>query len=118
MTASVLLLSAAGIYSMMSLTVHQRRREIGIRSALGAQPRRIVRQTFLRAARQLGIGVGLGIIAALVLDQLMWGEILLGHGEYLLPGVSALMVAIGLAAAIGPVRRGLRIQPTEALREQ
>jgi hypothetical protein len=118
MTLSVLLLSAAGIYSLMSLAVDQRRREIGVRSALGAQPRRLLRTVFARAARQLIIGVASGIAAALLLDRLMWGEVLRGQGAVLLPLVSALMLTVGLIAAIGPARRGLRIQPTEALREQ
>jgi predicted permease len=118
MTLSVLLLSAAGIYSLMSLTVDQRRREIGVRSALGAQPRLLLRTVFARAGRQLIIGVAAGVAAALVLDRLMWGEVLRGQGAVLLPLVSALMVTVGLIAAAGPARRGLRIQPTEALREQ
>ena len=117
-TLSVLLLSAAGIYSLMSLTVDHRRREIGVRSALGAQPRRLLRTVFARAARQLIIGVAAGVAAALVLDRLMWGEILRGQGAILLPLVSALMVTVGLIAAAGPARRGLRIEPIEALREQ
>ncbi len=59
-TASVLLLSAAGIYALMSFTVAQRTREIGIRTALGAPPRRVVRDVFGRAAWQVAAGVLLG----------------------------------------------------------
>ena len=60
-TASVLLLSAAGIYAMMSFTVAQRTREIGIRTALGAQPRRVMSNVFGRAAWQVAAGVLRGI---------------------------------------------------------
>ena len=117
LTASVLLLSAAGIYSLMSLTVQQRRREIGVRSALGGNPRRIVGSVFRRAARQLVTGVTVGIVAAFVLDKALSGILLAGHGAVILPAVAALMLTVGLIAAYGPARRGLAIQPTEALRD-
>ncbi|HST60986.1 MAG TPA: ABC transporter permease, partial [Longimicrobium sp.] len=114
---SVLGLSAAGIYAMMSLTVTQRRREIGIRAALGADPRRILSGIFARSARQLGLGVAVGIGAAVVLDAAMGGQALYGRGAVLLPGVCLLMMTVGLLAALGPARRSLRVHPMEALRE-
>ena len=117
LTLSVLLLSAAGIYSLMSLTVNQRRREIGIRAALGAYPRNILMSIFRRSARQLVIGVLIGVVAAYVLDRVMQNELLQGQHVVLLPAVSALMITVGLLAAWGPARRGLAIQPTEALRD-
>ena len=67
---SVLLLSAAGIYAMMSFTVARRRREIGIRAALGADARRILAGIFRRAAAQLAAGVALGLTIAATLDWL------------------------------------------------
>lgn len=115
---SVLGLSAAGIYALMSLTVTQRRREIGIRAALGADPRRILAGIFSRSLRQLGIGVAVGLAAAGLLDVAMGGEVFYGRGAVLLPAVCLLMTAVGLLAALGPARRGLRIQPMEALREE
>jgi len=57
-TGSVLLLSAAGLYALMSFTVAQRRREIGIRSALGAPPGQLVAAVFRRAFWQIGAGSG------------------------------------------------------------
>ncbi len=62
-TASVLFLSAAGIYALMSFTVAQRTREIGIRTALGAHPRAILLDVFGRAIRQLGLGLLVGSLA-------------------------------------------------------
>lgn len=115
---SVLLLSAAGIYALMSFTVSQRRKEIGIRAALGADPRRILRSIFSRALGQLAIGVVAGVVAAALLDRLVGGELMGGKGAVLLPVVAALMTAVALLAALGPARRGLRVQPTEALKEQ
>jgi putative ABC transport system permease protein len=116
-TASVLLLSAAGIYAMMSFTVASRRREIGIRAALGAAPQRVLRGVFARASRQLGAGVVCGLLVAEAVSWgLLGGSFLTGDGALLLPLVAALMLALGLLAALGPARRGLAVQPTEALR--
>ena len=60
----VLLLSAAGIYALMSFTVAQRTREIGIRVALGARPRRVLGDIFSRATRQLALGMLVGSLAS------------------------------------------------------
>jgi putative ABC transport system permease protein len=115
---SVLLLSAAGIHALMSFTVNQRKREIGIRSALGAPARRILTSVLARATRQLAIGVGAGLAAAVALDQLSRGALMEGTGPLLVPGTAVFMLVVGLLAAGGPARRGLRIQPTEALRAE
>jgi putative ABC transport system permease protein len=117
-TASVLLLSAAGIYALMSFAVAQRRKEIGIRAALGADARRILGTIFARAAGQLAIGIGLGLAAAMLVDAAGGGEMIGPTRAILLPAMAALMLAVGLLASIGPARRGLRIQPTEALRAE
>jgi putative ABC transport system permease protein len=100
----------------MSFTVSQRRKEIGIRAALGADPSRILRSIFARATAQLALGVVVGISAALVIDWLGGGEMLGGAGALLLTAISALMLIVG-CASIGPARRGLRLEPTQALRE-
>ena len=116
-TMSVVLLSAAGIYALMSFTVTRRQREIGIRVALGAQPRRILSSIFTRAIGQVTIGVVVGMAAAVGLDQLIGQELMGGYGSRLLPVVAVLMIVVALLAAMGPARRGLRIQPTLALRD-
>jgi putative ABC transport system permease protein len=117
LTLSVVLLSSAGIYALMSFTVAQRRKEIGIRAALGADPRRILRSIFSRALGQLAIGAVLGATAAALLEGLTRGELLQGNGSVVLPVVAGVMLVVGLLAAVGPARRGLQIHPTEALRE-
>jgi putative ABC transport system permease protein len=116
-TASVLLLSAAGIYAMMSFTVAKRRREIGIRAALGADARRVLIGIFGRACAQIGAGVAAGLGVAGVIG---WsGSDLMGdRGLALLPAVAALMFIVGILAALGPARRGLAVQPIEALRDE
>jgi predicted permease len=117
-TMSVVVLSAAGIYALMSFTVARRRKEIGIRAALGADASRILAGVFSRALAQLGAGAALGILAAIGLEQVLEGEMFQGHGAVILPSVAFFMTAVGMIAAWAPARRGLRIQPVEALREE
>jgi predicted permease len=115
---SVLLLAVAGLYAMMSFTVSRRHREIGIRTALGAGPHRVLGSILARAAWQLTLGVAVGLAFADVADRLAGGEMLAGRETLLLPGVAALMVLVGVLAAWGPARRALDVQPTEALRAE
>jgi len=108
-----LALSTVGIYALMSFTVAQRTREIGIRAALGASPRRIVTAIFSRALLQLALGVILGgAAAALIGDQVA------EEGPWLVLMIAGLMLLVGVLACVVPARRGLRIQPTEALRAE
>jgi predicted permease len=118
-TLATLLLAAGGIYALMSVTVSQRQREIGIRAALGAEPRRILSAIFTRVLAQVGAGALIGaMIASLLIPAagLVTGPLSRFEIVALLASVVGLIIAIGLAAAYGPARRGLRIQPTEALR--
>jgi hypothetical protein len=115
---SALLLSAAGIYAMMSFTVTRRRREIGIRSALGADPRHVLTSIFARASAQISAGIVLGVIGAVVLDRVTGRGPVNDGNAVVVPFVALVMAAIGSIAAIGPARRGLAVQPTEALREE
>jgi ABC-type antimicrobial peptide transport system permease subunit len=114
----VLLLSAAGIYSMMSFTIARRRREIGIRTALGANARRVLAGIFGRAIAQLGAGIVTGVAIAAAVEWLTGGETMGGKAAVLLPCVVLIMGTVGLLAALGPALRGLAIQPTEALRDE
>jgi predicted permease len=115
---SVLLLSGAGIYAMMSFAVSQRRREIGIRAAMGADAGQLLRSIFTRSALQLASGVGVGIVLALMSDRASEGELLGSFGRDLLPISSVFIAIVGVFATLGPARRALRIQPTEALRAE
>jgi putative ABC transport system permease protein len=109
-TMSVVILSAAGIYSLMSVVVTQRRREIGIRIALGADRRRVLGSVFRRAAGQLGLGVVAGLALAWVVQGYGGGSLVL------LPVVAVLAVLLGAVAALGPARNALGVQPTEVMK--
>ena len=118
-TGSVLLLSAAGLYALMAFTVAQRRREIGIRAALGAQPGQLVAAVFRRAFWQIGAGSAVGMLAAYVAGRYVPIEQIGGLPiPGILPGAAAFMLLVGVLASLGPARRGLRIDPTEALRSE
>jgi predicted permease len=118
-TGSMLLLSAAGLYALMAFTIAQRRREIAIRSALGAQPRRLAAAVFRRAFWQIGAGASVGMLAAYLVGQYVPIEQIGGWPiPGILPGAAAFMLLVGVSASLGPARRGLRIDPTEALRSE
>ena len=117
-TGSVLLLSAAGIYALMSFTIARRRREIGIRAALGAGPRRVLAAVLRRAATQIATGIALGTAFAGALIQTFEGGRADVRGYFLLAGVAGFMAVVGLLATLGPARRALNIQPKEALTSQ
>ena len=117
-TLSTVLLSTAGIYALLSFTITRRRREIGIRAALGAGPRRLLSSVLSRVTVQIAAGIVLGIGVAALLDRTLEGGWTGRRATIVLPGVVTLMIAIGLLAAVRPARQALRIQPTEALRSE
>jgi predicted permease len=107
--------SAAGLYALMAVAVARRTREIGIRVALGANPRHVLGSVFARAARQLGGG----IIAGNSLILLLAWRADSVTADLVVSSVitTVLMAAVGVLACAAPARRALRIQPTEALRQ-
>ncbi|MCA1603281.1 MAG: hypothetical protein LC776_17130, partial [Acidobacteria bacterium] len=112
---AALVISAAGLYALMAVAVQRRTREIGIRIALGANPQRVLRTVFARAARQLGGGI---IAGNTIILLLAWRADNVTP-ELLVPLaiMSVIMAAVGVLACAAPARRALRIQPTEALRQ-
>jgi putative ABC transport system permease protein len=115
---TVLLFSAAGVYSLMSLTVSQRRREIGIRTALGASSMDVLRSVFSRVAVQVGLGVVFGTLGAMTIAPLSDDVVLARRLAMVTPAIALIMVLVGAIAAYGPARRSLRIQPTEAVKTE
>jgi putative ABC transport system permease protein len=108
----VLVLSATGIHALMSFTVTRRTREIGIRTALGAAPGRLVAGVFSRAFLQIGAGVLVGSALAALGGLDSTREVLL------LLAADGIMLVAGLVACVAPIQRALRIDPTEALRAE
>lgn len=111
--AIVLLLAATGIHALMAFTVARRTREIGIRAALGARPRTVMMKVFARGLLQIGLGVLAGSALAA-----LWGGLRSAREVGILLATIAVMLTVGLLACAVPVRRALRIQPTEALRAE
>jgi ABC-type antimicrobial peptide transport system permease subunit len=111
------MLAAAGIHSLISFTLASRTREIGIRTALGAAPLRIVTGILSPAFMKVGMGLALGGIPgiALVSAWLDWG-ISFQMTVVAAACVALFVIAVVMISCIWPIRRALKIQPTEALR--
>jgi len=112
-------LAAAGIYGLLAFAVEQRRREIGIRMALGAQPAQIGtmlgRQTAAMVACGLAVGLAATLLAAGSLRSLLYG--IAPTDPVSLLGAVVLMSAVATAATVIPARRATRVEPASALRE-
>jgi predicted permease len=115
-----LLLTAIGTYGVLSYAVAQRRREIGLRMALGAQPGQIRSQFFYLSLRLLAGGVILGVIGAWLTGQAM--QTVLFHvpafNLAILAGTVFVMALVSLVACLLPSQRAARISPVETLAEQ
>ena len=120
LSAVAILLSAAGLYALMSFTVAQRRREIGLRRALGALPGSIVSTIVRRACVPLLLGVAVGTLLAVpVLQSLAENQLVKSQSSLLVVlGVVLGTLLVGMLACVAPTLRGLHIQPIEALKEQ
>jgi len=114
------LLSAAGVYGVMSYGVTQRTREIGIRMAMGAQRRSVVEMVMLEAGRVAGIGIVVGLIVASLLTKLL-ASMLFGvsaHDPITFVGVAILIALIAGAASLVPALRASRVDPLLAIRAE
>jgi predicted permease len=113
-----LVLGVIGIYGVISYAVSQRRREIGIRLALGAQQGDVLQMVLRQGARMALIGVAIGVGTALALTRLMQNLLfgITAHDPVTFAAVAALLVVIALLACYIPARRAMRVDPMVALR--
>ena len=118
--ALALLLSAIGLYGLMAYSVAQRQREIGIRVALGAEPRRVMTEVVRDGLAVTGLGIAAGGAAALGTVQLV-RSLLFGitpHDPLTLLAAPALLVLVALTACLLPAARAARTDPMVALRAE
>jgi ABC-type antimicrobial peptide transport system permease subunit len=118
--AGALLMASVGIYAVVAQTTARRTREIGIRMALGATSRAIIRLVVGRGLKQLAAGLILGLVAALGVTRLM-REVLfrVSPTDPIVFGTVIVLIAlVGLAACGLPARRASRLNPVEALHHE
>ncbi len=116
--AVALLLGTVGLYGVISYTVRRRRREIGIRRALGAGPRQVAGHVLRQSLTLAVVGVALGLGGALAVTRVL-RSMLFGVSPtdpITLAAVSLLLILIAVIAAYGPARRATRVDPMMALR--
>ena len=118
--ALALLLSAVGIYGVMSYTVSQRTQEIGIRIAMGAQRSAVQTMILVQSLKLTLLGVALGLSGAFILVRFL-SALLFGVGAYdafTFAAVAFLLVIVALAASYLPARRAVCVDPIAALRSE
>jgi predicted permease len=115
-----LLLATVGIYSVLAYTVRQRVREIGIRMAMGAQARDMLRLLVVEGMRPTLVGVGLGLAAAAALSRVI-AALVFGVQAIDVPtfvGGSLVLVGVGFVASLIPAYRATRVNPLQTLRDE
>jgi putative ABC transport system permease protein len=115
-----LILAAIGVYGVLSYSVNQQTREIGIRMALGATPAEVMRWVVAQGLRLAGVGVLIGVFAGLVLMRSV-ASLLFGistHDPETFAGVAMVLILVAFFACYVPARRATKVNPVAALRNE
>jgi predicted permease len=115
-----LLLASIGIYGAVAYTVEQRTGEIGVRMALGAQTRDVLRLVVNQGMKPVFIGLAIGIASAFALGRLIASQLydVSAHNPALLAGSTLLLATTALIACLLPARRATQVDPIQALRAE
>jgi putative ABC transport system permease protein len=115
-----LLLASIGIYGAVAYTVEQRTGEIGVRMALGAQTRDVLRLVVNQGMKPVFIGLAIGIASAFALGRLIASQLydVSAHNPALLAGATLLLATTALIACLLPARRATQVDPIQALRTE
>ena len=115
-----LALAAVGIYAVLSYTIAERTREVGVRLALGAQPRAVLRMLLGTGARVGAIGIAAGVALSMTLTGLVSSQLygMSAFDPLTLAAACAVLFAVALAATFVPAWRAARIDPIVALRQR
>jgi ABC-type antimicrobial peptide transport system permease subunit len=115
-----LALAAIGIYAVLSYTIAERTREVGVRLALGAQPRAVMRMLLATGARVALIGITAGLILSVLLTRFVAAQLygLSALDPLTMTAAAGLLFAVALLASFVPAWRATRIDPIVALRQR
>jgi len=113
-----LFIAAIGIYSVLSYSVEQRTREIGLKMALGAQPHDVVRSVLAQGIKPVFLGLGIGLAGALATARIMKSLLyqVSGDDATTFIGIAFVLIVVAFLASYLPARRAARVDPILALR--